>query len=207
MVLGDTKGWVDRFSSLEERLLERILLAWAHCKTVLSGQALEDTITIQLVAWLGRDTVTRQMCYMENQYPPFGIAPDGSFYSKGFIDMAAILDQDRETYLAYECKRLNVVYPTGRQSLATAYVQEGMMRFVTEQYAEGLPFGSMLGYVLDGDVPFARQQVNAAMAVHPPLNLTDGPIELPSLSGATRFRTSHIRNSGTAIELRHSFLS
>ena len=81
------------------------------------------------------------------------------------------------------------------------------MRFITEQYAEGLPFGCLLGYVLDSDVAFARQQVDAAIAAHAPVNLAEGPVDLSDLTGTTRFRTKHVRNSGAAIELRHSFLS
>ena len=81
------------------------------------------------------------------------------------------------------------------------------MRFVIEQYAEGLPFGCMLGYVLDGDVPFARQQVNAVILAHAPANLSEGPSDLHDIAGVSRFRTKHDRSSGTEIELRHTFLS
>src|SRR3546814_17127279 len=53
-----------------------------------------------------------------------------------------------------------------RSSLATVYVTEGMMRFMTEQYAEQLPVGCMLGYVLDGDVPFSLQKLTSAIIAH-----------------------------------------
>ena len=171
-------------------------------------QPLEDSITINLVALLHKDEVARRLCHwIEYQFEPFGIGANGVQFSKGIIDFAAIIDQDRDTYLAFECKRLNVVQSGGRQSLATPYVQEGVMRFITEQYAEGLPFGCLLGYVLDSDVAFARQQVDAAIAAHAPVNLAEGPVDLSDLTGTTRFRTKHVRNSGAAIELRHSFLS
>ena len=87
-------------------------------------------------------------------------------FSKGKIDIAALMDQEREHYLAYECKRLCVIHNGTRGSLATRHVKDGMMRFLTEQYAEGLPVGCMLGYVMDGDLSFARTQVNSAIDAH-----------------------------------------
>ena len=189
-------------------MLERIAALWPTCIGSLPPQPVEDVITINMVALLCKDVIVRQLCHwIEYQFEPFGLGTDGILYSKGKIDMAAILDQDRENYLAYECKRLNVIQSGGRQSLATPYVTQGVMRFVTEQYAEGLPFGCMLGYVMDGDLPFAQQQVEAAINSHALVSLVDGPAALPNQSGVTRFRTSHNRNTGAVIELRHSFLA
>ncbi len=208
MVFGELGGWAERFATLDERLLERIAALWPGCVKILSPQPLEDSITINLVALLHKDEVARQLCYwIEYQFEPFGLGTDGVRFSKGKIDMAAILNQDRDTYLAYECKRLNVIQSSGRQSLAAPYVTEGVMRFVTEQYAEGLTLGCMLGYVLDGDVAFARQQVGAALSRHTPANLSDFPDNIADVAGTMRFRTRHIRASGAAIELRHSFLA
>lgn len=206
-VLGDTGGWENRFATLEERMLERIVALWPGCIASLPAQPLEDTITIALHELLHKDDIARRLCYLEYQFEPRGLGSDGVLFSKGKIDMAAILDQDRDTYLAYECKRLNVTQTGGRTSLATPYVTEGIMRFVTEKYAEGLPYGCMLGYVLDRDVPFARQQVDAAIAGHPPAGVIEGPTNMAVSSGLTRFRTRHTRGNGSAIELRHSFLA
>jgi hypothetical protein len=50
-------------------------------------------------------------------------------------------------FLTVECKRLNV--PRG--SLAAEYVNEGMMRFVTNRYSKNLTSGVMVGYVMDSD--------------------------------------------------------
>jgi hypothetical protein len=64
-----------------------------------------------------------------------------------------------EVYFAFECKRLNVVYKRGRNTLAPAYVRQGMMRFIKSQYASRLYKGGMIGYVMDGD------QTSAIIAV------------------------------------------
>jgi hypothetical protein len=208
MLLGDASAWADQFTTFDERFLERIIEAWPATVAVLPEQPNEDSITINLVHHLCRDQVVRRICHwVEYQYEPFGLAADGSWYSKGRIDIAVLLDRERERYLAYECKRLNVVGPSGRSSLATGYVTQGMMRFITEQYAEDLPLGCMLGYVMDGDVPFALSRVEEAIKVHSPLALQEGPNTIASIQTVPRFETSHHRLLGASISIRHALLS
>jgi len=80
------------------------------------------------------------------------------------------------------------------------------MRFMTEQYAEALSVGCMLGYVMDSDCTFASTQVEAAIKAHAPLGLTAGPTWTPAIANFTRFMTAHTRASKVAIELRHALL-
>jgi hypothetical protein len=208
MVVGDAANWADRFISLDERFLERITVLWPACVALLPGQPTEDTITINLVDLLAKDPVVRRICYwVAYQHEPFGIAANGSKYSKGKIDIAVLFDWERERYLAYECKRLNVVGSGGRASLATLYVSDGMMRFITEQYAQDLPLGGMLGYVMDGDVSFAAERLATAIPSHTPLALLAGPAPIAAIGGASRFATQHSRNGGGVIELRHALLA
>ena len=149
----DQAKWTERFRTLDVRFLERVVAIWPKCTAALPGQPPEDTITIGLVNLLLKDPGARRLFHwLEFQFEPFGFADDGTAYSKGRIDMALIPDGERESYLAYECKRLNVVHDGRTSSLATPYVKEGLVRFVTEQYAENLSVGCMLGYVMDGDV-------------------------------------------------------
>jgi len=208
MLVGDAAAWATRFTTFDERFLERVIEVWPSCAAVLPGQPEEDAITINLIHHLGKDPVVRRLCHwIEYQYEPFGLAADGSRFSKGKIDLAVLFDRERERYLAYECKRLNVVNAGSRSSLATIYVTKGMMRFITEQYAEELPLGCMLGYVMDGDVAFALSRVDAAIKAHPPLTLQDGPNTIAPIRGVSRFQTNHIRHGGASIELRHALLS
>lgn len=208
MLVGDVQGWVDNFVSFDDRFLERVAAAWPPCMAVLPEQPSEDDITINLVDRLAKDVVVRRMCHwVEYQFEPFGLAADGSKYSKGIIDIAVLFDWERERYLAYECKRLNVINGRNRSSLATVYVTQGMMRFLTEQYAERLPVGCMIGYVLDGDVPFARSRIAHAIGGHVPLALAEGPTPLATIETIERFRTRHTRPTGSQIELRHALFS
>lgn len=208
MVVGDAQAWADRFVTFDDRFLERIVAVWPTCVALLPGQPHEDTITINLVDLLWKDAKVRRLCHwIEYQYEPFGLASDGSKFSKGKIDIGVLFTWDRDLYLAYECKRLNVTGKGGRSSLATAYVTEGMMRFLTEQYAEGLRVGGMLGYVMDGDMPFAQSCVNAAILAHLPLQFLAGPDPLPPVGGVERFSTLHDRAPSENIALRHALLS
>lgn len=207
-VLGDTAYWAGRFKSVEERLLERIAAVWPACVALLPGQPDEDAITVNLVDLLWRDAVARRLCHwVEFQFEPFGMKASGAKFSKGKVDIGVLLDQDRDRYLAYECKRLNVTWGGTRHSLATEYVQDGLMRFLTEQYSEGLPVGCMLGYVLDGDTTFAAKQVTGAIKGHGPIGLVGTVEDLATLAGVPRFRTGHARARGGHIEVRHALLA
>ena len=93
--------------------------------------------------------------------------------------------------------------------MATPYVMEGILRFITEQYAENLPVGGMLGYVLDGDLLFAHSKIQAAiMANRCSVRLTAVLAKNSSFGSVKRFSSRHRRPLyGTAIEIRHAFLA
>lgn len=209
MVVGDPSYWASRFTSIDERLLARIIALWPQCLAVLPSSPEEDVITFNLRSLLTKDAEARLIFYhLEYQFEPEGFTSEGLAFSKGQIDLAVLLDQGCTRYLAYECKRLNVHYNGARQSLATPYVNDGIKRFITEQYAEGLPVGCMLGYVLDGDIDFARVSVHAAINRNKDtIGLTGGPDDIPPIADIERFTTDHTRPATvSAIHVRHSFL-
>ena len=158
---------------------------------------------------LRRDSeILRRFHWIEYQYEPFEHTPEGTADSKGRIDMAVFLNQDRDRYLAYECKCLNELRDDGRRSLAGEYVREGLSRFVAEQYAENLPVGCMLGYVLDGDVPYAASSVRSRIiACARKTALIGEPRDETAVGAATRFSSRHRRRrSDSEIEIRHAML-
>ena len=206
---GDPATWTDRFRSLDTRFLQRVVAVWPRCVDVLQSHPHEDAITINLVHLLRKDPGARRLFHwLAFQYVPFGLTGDVTAYSKGRIDMALLVDREHERYLAYECKRLNVVRPGRRHSLATLYVTQGVARFVTEQYAESLSVGCMLGYVMDGDVVTAQAKVRAAIVRHRSgIGLTAGPEQESSIGEVKRSLSRHIcAASGKEIEIRHAFL-
>ena len=209
MVVGDAGAWTARFRTLDVRFLERVAALWPRCLAVLPDNPCEDTITENLVAVVSKDAQARRLFHhLEYHYEPFGYTPDGRAFSKGEIDMAVLLDQERDRYLAYECKRLNVPREDGLRSLATEYVRDGVRRFVTEKYAVGLPVGCMLGYVLDGNAPDARTKVFAAIATQrDDVGLVGKPEDQPPVGALPRFSSRHARlQGGLEIELRHALL-
>ena len=209
MLLGDPKDWTARFRTLDVRFLERVSAVWSRCVAVLPQDPDEDTITINLVDIVSKDAKARRLFhYVEYHYEPFAYTADGLAFSMGEIDMAVLLDQDRERYLAYECKRLNEVRAGVTRSLATSYVLEGVRRFVTEQYAASLPVGCMLGYVMNGNAQTARSKVAAAIHTHKNQVGLVGELtgERP-VSSILRFSSRHRRSSkDVEIEIRHALL-
>lgn len=169
--------------------------------SVLPANPEEDVITFNLRSLLTKDAEARLIFYhLEYQFEPERFTPDGLAFSKGQIDLAVLLDQGCTRYLAYECKRLNVHYKGERHPLATPYVNQGVKRFITEQYAEGLPVGCMLGYVLDSDIDFARGRVYTAIDTNKgAIGLTDGPVSAPSIADVERFTTDLTRQWITEI--------
>ena len=209
MVVGDPSAWTARFRTLDVRFLERVVAVWPSCVEVLPNDPHEDTITENLVVKVSRDPMARRLFHhLEYHYEPFGFTAEGRAFSKGKIDMAVLLDQERDHYLAYECKRLNVPRNGGLRSLATEYVTDGVRRFVTEQYAACLPVGCMLGYVLDGDASGATIKVLKAIdAQRDAIGLLSDPERQSSIGPIPRFSTRHGRGPRTLeIEVRHALL-
>ena len=206
-MIGNPAAWLRQYRSLDRRMMALVTTIWPGCIAKLPVQPDEDCITIQLVDALSHHPGARRLGFIVYQFVPRGHHPDGIAFSKGKIDMAVLLNRTSSQYLAYECKRLNVTRGGGRRSLATQYVMKGLYRFITEQYAEGLPVGCMLGYVLDGDVPFARAKVIEALRRKKRdvgfVSMSRPAVMPPSADG---FVTDHVRWNGAAIEIRHTML-
>ena len=198
--------WADELKYYEDQMLERICLLLPVCIATLGENPKEDDITLNLVKRLERDPQAWKIFYnCEFQFESTEIDARGAYRSKGKIDMAVFMGEDRERYLAYEAKRLNVKTGRGIASLAVPYVKEGVARFVSGQYAEGLPVACMLGYVLNGDMDTLVSKLNQALKEHRvAVALRSGPTPLPPAHGARRFETDHDRPSGSPITLRHA---
>ena len=206
---GDAAEWAKKFKSFDVLFLECVAAVWPECCSRLQNQPLEDQITTNLVYLLAKNQLVRQRFHwIEYQYEPFGETSGERAYSRGKVDIAVFLDRERGRYIAYECKRLNVESGGSIRSLAAQYVMEGMNRFVTEQYAENLPVGCMLGYVMNGKVLAARSRIYAAIKSRENLiGLIKGPVKEKPLGEAKRFSSLHIRTgSGAEIEIRHALL-
>ena len=208
MMLGDPTIWVSRFRSVDNRFLKCVIRVWPKCVARLPSQPNEDSITTNLISILLKDPQARRLFHsLVFHYEPFGYMPNGEAYSKGQIDMALVLDQVGKYYLAYECKRLNVVYRDKKHSLAGTYVTNGLSRFIKEQYSESLSVGCMLGYVIDGNTSAAQSKVCAAITKEKSLiELTKEPTLQTPLGDLKRFLSRHRRPSNQDIEVRHALI-
>lgn len=82
----------------------------------------------------------------------------------GRADIIFTCGKGLETYFPVEAKRLYVTYPSGKTaSLVKDYINDGMMRYVTGQYASKMSEGAMLGYVCDSTVPVAKKALSASV--------------------------------------------
>jgi len=79
---------------------------------------------------------------------------------EGRLDLQVSCGLGYEVYFAIEAKRLRVSLPSRFFSGSQEYVEEGMMRFVTGQYAPFMQAGGMLGYVYDGEKKKARADID-----------------------------------------------
>ena len=206
MIRGNTAVWAAFFVSIDIRFLERLVVLWPLIMAKFSSMPKEDAITRELVRLANKDQVVQSFIYLEYQYEPFGTAADGTTCSKGKIDFAGIVGRDRDHYLAYECKCLNVFRSGSIRSLAPEYVDKGVMRYVIEKYAQHIPVGCMLGYVMDGDIESATENVKSAIMGSADAALESGPTDLASIDSISRFKTSHDRTESGTIEIRHAFL-
>ena len=211
MIHGDGSAWLPHFRNLAERLVPHIVAMVPICAKPLGAGAGEDAITRALVVLLTRHPAVRRFARVEYHFEPFRCDGDGRVESLGEIDFVAWAagGWPRDAYLAYECKRLNVMTRTGWRSRAPEYVKDGVHRFVTEQYSEELPIACMLGYVLDGCVSAANRDVGAAIRSRAALvALANGPTQSLWWQTSVHFSTAHARpRSQSVVLVQHSLVS
>ena len=203
-------AWAGTFDhTLIPSILDLLLSAW-HDITKPTQDELEPRITrrfrnqlrktrdlVKLAVRIGREVVEDDLATGDE---------------KGRIDIQFTSPQScrEEIYLAFECKKLNVIHNGKRASLATDYVQDGMMRFITGQYAMGLTDGGMIGFVMDGLVDKAIHAVNASIKGRCVALQMPSPYSLSSSSLRPNCQqikeTVHLL-SGRNLILHHVFLS
>lgn len=208
MIIGSGAAWLSEFKGFDERFIERLCHILPTTIEKLGKNPEEDEITHDLRHRFGSDPGMRRLFHFwETQFEPAGLSTSGAYTRDGRIDLVLFWSQDQTCYLAYEAKRLSVVMPSGFQALSGKYVTEGLLRYVTEKYSEGLPFGGMLGYVLDDDLSAAANRINKVVqSKSSELSLKEGPEDLPVIGTALRFRTQHVRQNGAEIDVAHSLL-
>lgn len=210
MVIGFSSHWHKRLKDTDAELTACIKRLWLTVIERLNQTEKEDDITERLVDVLREDRAVCQLGFLHLHFKLRKKDTHGDYTTKGILDMALFLDQDHERYIAYECKHLNRVNSQGKRtaSLAGAYVEEGVVRYATAKYAEQLPYGCMIGYVMDGDMKFALKQLESAINKRKCLiKLSSAEVDITSV-GLTEFETTHLRpNDSSSIHVRHKLFS
>ena len=198
MVSGERRSWAAKFRIIDRKFLYCVARVWWRSISHLPLSSYENEITKALVDNIARDAEARSAFYCAYQF--FTTVTS-------HVDMALIINNDRSTYLAYECKRLNVIRQSGaRRALAAEYIDDGIKRFFTEQYAEDLPTGCMIGYVMDGDLDAAYSRIRKAMTRKRRAVGLHGDFRAQDPIGQfKRFATNHVSGE-KAIEILHALL-
>lgn len=210
MLAGNLDGWLPHFQSLEQKVSDAVEVAWPRCVAPLlslkNDMTLEDRITDHLVQSLIRARSLPGR--LVSQYVLLVEDDSGNVSLSSKIDFVLTVGDDEDVYLACECKRLNVPYEKGTKGLFGEYVEEGLMRFVSGQYSNGLPVAMMLGYVMDGRVDHARNGIKRAMNARRSSIRLNSERDVSVTKGKPpRFFTNHTSAPGHEIEVCHSLLA
>ena len=209
MLAGSPGVWIAHFRDLGEQMAEASEDAWPVCIKPLQSRkgamTHEDHITVHLVKALRRSKKVPGR--IEYQYSLQEEHADGYVTTPSSIDFVLTVGDDEEVYLAYECKRLNVIYGTRVRNYCGPYVDDGLMRFVSGQYAKGLPMATMIGYVMNGNNATARQGLRRVMKLRTvALRLTAEQDRLSIAGRPMRFASTHDCSSGHSMSVEHHLL-
>ncbi|MFP4121718.1 hypothetical protein [Coleofasciculus sp.] len=159
MIIGNLDPWADTFPrGLIPEILEMVVSEWASFPQPNSNDH-EVPITRRFRLVLIQSKNIKKLPVRIDREIPEDNFETGE--EVGRIDLRFTHGYREDVYFTFECKRLNIIRKDNqRESLATQYVEEGMMRFITSQYASGLLNGGMIGYIMNGDIKTALQAVN-----------------------------------------------
>lgn len=210
MIVGDPDLWSDTFpEELVPRVLDLINDTWAAFEK--PGPAdLEVPTTRRFKHALKQAKDFARLPVRLEREPAEDDPETGEELGRIDLKFLPAVSAREEVYFAFECKRLNALVNGARRSLAPDYVTEGMMRFVTGQYAGLMRHGGMLGYILDGRCNDAIRLVERNVASRS----IDLCMNVPAVLAMSRLRpsmnhlreTGHILHSSRPFVLHHVFL-
>lgn len=204
-IAGDLNRWSNQFpDSLVPRVLRLILESWDKFRTT---QRYEVPITREFLLLLERNHELSRLPFLIDR--EILLTEEGGQGELARIDLRFTHGYRHEVYFSLECKRLRVQSSQGRDSLAGKYVKDGMFRYFNGKYAQGLNKGGMVGYVMDGDVAKAIDDVRQAIESQREV-LCMGPGDALcecSLLSSTRVReSSHRYGDQRRFMLYHLFM-
>jgi len=201
-VVGDAGMWSDTFpNDLIPRILDLVTETWESFEKPTSMEH-EVPITRRLRRALKQAKDYRRLPVRIERESAEDDLIAGDELGRIDLKFLPAVSALEEVYFAFECKRLNILENGKRRTLAPAYVIEGMMRFVTGQYASRMQHGGMIGYVLDGRCNDAIRLVKSNIRKR----CSDLQLDADSILLQSRLRPNNPMIRETAHRLSRSFL-
>ena len=211
MIVGDASIWSDTFpEDLIPRMLELVIETWFPFPKPGASDH-EVPITRRFKHALKQAKDFRRLPLRIEREPAEDDPETGEELGRIDLKFLPALSALEEVYFAFECKRLNATLKGTRRTLAAEYVTEGMMRFVTGQYASSVNSGGMLGYVLDGKSDeaiasvgqnIASRRTELRMSASAGLERSALHPDNPSIR-----QTEHARSEQRGFRIHHIFLA
>jgi hypothetical protein len=209
-ILGDMSEWSDSFDhGLIPEIINLVRDAWARI-TKPKAAELETRITNRLCHQIQELNSFKRLPLRVTCECPL---PSHTGSALGRLDLQFTSRSfSTQAYFSFECKRLYARFASNPYpvSLAPDYVTDGMMRYMTGQYAPTQDHGGMIGYVLSGPAQRAIKIVEksiqrecTALGMKPPGELAQSLV-CPTDTNARQ--TVHVRN-GRPFFLHHLFLA
>lgn len=126
------------------KVMKFILTSWNDF-TVPKDKTNETEITSLFRDKMLKDNNNKNIAFISLEDPI--IDQYGHQVGRNDLRFYPIFHGKQRIFFTVECKRLY----TKNGSLITEYIKEGMMRFVTNRYANEQDCGGMVGYVIDGN--------------------------------------------------------
>ena len=157
---GGAKAFIPLFPRTHIPVILTLVLQVGQTLWKKTDNELENRVTNRLCAKLNHNPVFRKgPLSLHPQQGILSLDPDDDTLA-GQIDIVVSCQYGSEVYFAIEAKRLRVRSASGKMDAGNDdYVNDGMMRFVTGQYAPFMNSGAMLGYVYDDNTGKARAGV------------------------------------------------
>ena len=210
-IAGAADDWIDLLEGMVPDILRLVVDTWSGVLKPFADHR-EDPITRILCIALRKNRKVRALPFLidfQSVELDAATAEELGRLDIAFKPTGLPGAPDESIYFCLECKRLNVVIGGKKRPGGSEYVANGMIRFVSGQYANAVRHGGMLGYVLDGDVAGAManvesnvnsQHVSLCMespgTLHPSSVLAGSPIARESLHSrvgeSIKFRIHHL---------------
>ncbi|MFW6316062.1 MAG: hypothetical protein ACOC1Z_03055 [Cyanobacteriota bacterium] len=137
-------------------ILDITIVAWSSILAL-------NKITSQMLETMLAGYLRQQMIYEKNsrlgvknqiriESEVGTLSSQESIEPEGRIDIKVIYSFVEDEYFSMECKRVSSSTRGKDKDLARKYIDEGILRFVEGVYSPNHDFGSMIGFVIDGNV-------------------------------------------------------